>query len=371
MSRLLFYKKYLQANYVKIILPYLIMLVFLMIFQGYFAFYNGTSKEVEKSVLQEKDLITIHGNTANITLYNVYDRLKEKTNAKIIPYVKDSLKIDDVFYTVIATNEDYLNYFIDEDGSYNNYEFSFDNETVNNESIILNKKAFNLISNTNILINEQNFNIQGYYNDSDDEPTILMNYKLYDQYITSISEKLLDGEKTYYFSTIYVISNKKDILRAVEETYDYQKNENLFTIVTFDKLFDQLMIDKGIGNQFTKNMMIFVFISMILVLSFIIGLSYKRNKNEYLLRKIIGESNKSLFIEFMIENLVVQFFIFILSIILIIITTMIVSQFYDSMLLPTFKQQIFILGGTIIVNQLLSAIIFQILIPRKNIILRR
>lgn len=371
MSRFLLFKKYLQDNYVKIILPYLIMLVFLIIFQGYFAFYNGTSKEVEESILQEKDLITIHGNTTNITLYNVYDRLKEKTNAKIIPYVKERLKIDDVFYTVIATNEEYLNYFIDEDGSYNNYEFSFDIETVNNDSIILNKKAFDLISNMNIVINNQNFHIQGYYNDSEDDPTILMNYKLYDEYITSISEKLLDGEKTYYFSTIFVISNEKDIIKAVEQTYDYQKNENLFTIVTFDKFFDQLMIDKGIGNQFTKNMMIFVFISTILVLSFIIGLSYKRNKNEYLLRKIIGENNKSLFMEFMVENLAVQLLMFLLSVILIIITTMIVSLFYNLMLLPTIKQQILILGGAIIVNQLLSALIFQIYIPRKNIILRR
>lgn len=342
-----------------------------MIFQGYFAFYNGTSKEVEKSILQEKDLTTIHGNTANITLYNVYDRLKEKTTAIVIPYVKNRVKIGDVFYHIIATNEEYLNYFIDENGSYNNYEFIFDIEAVNNETIILNKKAFDLTLNKKFSINDQEFNIQGFYNDSVDEPTILMNYKLYDEYITSISEKLLDGEKTYYFSTVYVISNDIDILRVIEETYEYEKNENIFKIVTFNKLFDQIMMDKGIRNQFTRNMMIFVFISVILVLPFIIGLSYRRNKKEYLLRKIIGENNKTLFIEFMVENLVVQLFIFSLSIILIIVTTISLSQFYDSILLPTFKQQLYILGVTIIVNQLLSAIVFQILIPKKKIISRR
>ncbi len=371
MSRFLLYKKYIQANFFKTILPYLVILVFLLIFQGYFAFYNGTSKKVEKAILQEKDLIIIKGSTNVVNTYNVYDRLKEETTVVVIPYETSQLKIDEVSYQIIATSEDYLNYFIDEYGSYNDYALSFDVGVLNNDGIVLNKKAHDLIANTNLLINGQNFNVHGYYHDSNDNPVILLNYRLYDQYIKPISETLLDGEKSYHFSRIYVVSSNKQTLKTIKEIYNYEQNEKHFQIITFKELFNQQMIDKGIGNSFTKNMLIFVFLSMVLVLAFIISMSYKRKKTDYLLRKIVGENNRFLFIEFMIENLVVGVFMFLLSVILVMITTIITSQFSNSILLPTFKQQIFILGGIIVVNQFLSAIVFHLFIPKKNIISRR
>lgn len=339
--------------------------------QGYLSIYNGIYHKHEKEIRHESNLISIMGNTNLIQKHNVYARLQESNLGVVIPYVESSYSIHDVIYTIIGTDEDYFDYFIDEHGAYHNYILNLENNDFLISKVIVNSKALELISNNIVTINQHDLMIAGTFSDNRDEPIIIMNFNVYDDYIESISEFLMDGGQVYHFPIIYVISNDHHVLDDIFDIIDFKENGSSFKVLTIDRILKDLMSSSGLTNEFSKNMIKFIGISLVLVMVLIIGMSYKRNKSQYLLRVILGEMKTKLMFEFVIENILVQGFIYLITT-LMIFTVIVILQSVNSIFAYLSIGQI-VLGYLCLtlIDMVISCLIFTISMPKNQLIQRR
>lgn len=213
--------------------------------------------------------------------------------------------------------------------------------------------------------------IAGTFSDNRDEPIIIMNFNVYDDYIESISEFLMDGGQVYHFPIIYVISNDHHVLDDIFDIIDFKENGSSFKVLTIDRILKDLMSSSGLTNEFSKNMIKFIGISLVLVMVLIIGMSYKRNKSQYLLRVILGEMKTKLMFEFVIENILVQGFIYLITT-LMIFTVIVILQSVNSIFAYLSIGQI-VLGYLCLtlIDMVISCLIFTISMPKNQLIQRR
>ena len=181
--------------------------------------------------MYEKDLITINGNTSQITEYNLYLRLLDN-GINVIPIVTNEMTLFDQRILIIGTSEAYLNYLVSDKGVYEQTDSKVEYQLVD-KKVFTNTQMNELVTNGILSIGQEIFNVVDSL-EFGSIPTVVMNYQTYSLFVGDISEELIDGDLVYNFDSLYVIKeNSSDfktltnILKSSVKNVNFGNNDSI------------------------------------------------------------------------------------------------------------------------------------------------